>query len=717
MKRLKNVSVIIVVTLILSICLVPNVFAEELVNETNNVASFETIEDTEVTTTDDKEVTNNGTTTEAKANNDIAMANEVVTPVTTESNDDEETLKVAKIGDTEYATFDEALKSISNNSTIVLLDDISVDGIDLFRDTKKQNITVTIEGNNHNITFKNYGISLRYGNKLIFKNVNININGIGKTPAYAPNDFSWSWMTICAHPNSELTLINSNMTMNGQGTASNTHAIYFTGNNKLNLTNSTLIIKNYSQDALEWDGGDGGYNVNITNSTFISDHNRSGFTGTFYATIDNSKVDVINSTGNGSNGSNFIIKNGSIVNFNNNTDHGLSAGNLKIDNSTVNANDNGRNGIIFTGKGSFINSNVTITSTKGISYWNAGMRLMKANAELFIDKDSIIKITDNKVSGIFMDSNSHLTIENGANVLITRNIASQEKCTIKIDLAQSGGGIVVRSNAVAILSNSTQIYNNHAYHAGDDIFVEDGGKITFGNTGEGWRLDGDPDCTDSINGWYDDKADSRWEAHSENHTSDYIFKTDAGTYTGLLAIKAAHNNGKVIAHYISDEGKVLSDDTTLIDAVENEYKTEAKIIDKYTLIKVPENNQGKYTEKDINVYYVYKLTKGKVVAHYVDENGNKLADDVILEDILDKDYKTEKKDINGYIFISVEGNETGKFTEGTIEVTYTYTKAGTGETSGEITPPNTGVSTSNNNSLLVMLLTLISLVKFILMKY
>ena len=189
MKRLKNVSVIIVVTLILSICLVPNVFAEELVNETNNVASFETIEDTEVTTTDDKEVTNNGTTTEAKANNDIAMANEVVTPVTTESNDDEETLKVAKIGDTEYATFDEALKSISNNSTIVLLDDISVDGIDLFRDTKKQNITVTIEGNNHNITFKNYGISLRYGNKLIFKNVNININGIGKTLAYAPNDF------------------------------------------------------------------------------------------------------------------------------------------------------------------------------------------------------------------------------------------------------------------------------------------------------------------------------------------------------------------------------------------------------------------------------------------------------------------------------------------------------------------------------------------------
>lgn len=61
------------------------------------------------------------------------------------------------------------------------------------------------------------------------------------------------------------------------------------------------MIRNYPQDALEWDGGDGGYNVNITDSKFISDKNRSGFTGTFYATIKHSDVQVINSRGNGSN--------------------------------------------------------------------------------------------------------------------------------------------------------------------------------------------------------------------------------------------------------------------------------------------------------------------------------------------------------------------------------------------------------------------------------
>ena len=123
------------------------------------------------------------------------------------------------------------------------------------------------------------------------------MNGIGSTPYTA----EWNWMTICASKNASLTLDNASLSMDGTGTASKTHAIYFCSNNKLNIKNgSNLTIKNYQQDALEWDGGDGGYNVNISDgSTFVSDHNRSGFTGTFYATIDNSTVKVLNSAANG----------------------------------------------------------------------------------------------------------------------------------------------------------------------------------------------------------------------------------------------------------------------------------------------------------------------------------------------------------------------------------------------------------------------------------
>ncbi len=437
---------------------------------------------------------------------------------------------VAQIGEMQYETLDKAIAAAEDGDTIELLADCTTEGLNLSKN-------LTISGA-YTVTFTKYGIAL-WGNSLTFKDCTVIMNDVGSTPYTA----EWNWMTICASRNASLTLDNVTMTMDGAN-AGNKHAIYFCSNNKLNLINcSSLTIKNYQQDALEWDGGDGGYNVNITDSTFISDHNRSGFTGTFYATIDNGTVEVINSTGNGSNGSHFIIKNNSIVNFSDNVDHGLSAGNLSVTNSTITANNNGRTGIIFTGKGNFENSVVTITGTKGISYWNAGMRLYTANSTAKIDKDCTFQITDNLVTGIFMDASSQLTIEEGANVLITRNHAEQKNCSIEQALARSGGGIVVRSGAVATLSNSTEIYNNHAALAGDDIYNE--GTITFGAAGEGWALDGEPDCTDDIDGWYDDSADNRWEAHEEkienNHVVKFpVAKEESAVVTTKQALKAAH---------------------------------------------------------------------------------------------------------------------------------------------------------------------------------
>lgn len=93
-------------------------------------------------------------------------------------------------------------------------------------------------------------------------------------------------------------------------------------------------------------------------------------------TVDDSTVKVLNSTGNGSNGSHFDIKNGSDVEFSNNGVHGLSAGNLNIEDSTVTANNNGYNGIILTGKGT-IKIPLSPSPAPRATYWNAGLRLLK----------------------------------------------------------------------------------------------------------------------------------------------------------------------------------------------------------------------------------------------------------------------------------------------------------------------------------------------------
>lgn len=435
---------------------------------------------------------------------------------------------VARVGDVEYATFDEAFAAAADGQTITLLADATTRGLNVSKD-------VTVDGGGHTLTFVEKGIAL-WGKSLALKNVAATMAGIGSTPYTA----EWGWMTICASKNASITLDNAKLSMDGAGTGNNTHAIYLTGNNKLNLQNgSVLTVKNYKQDALEWDGGDGGYNLNVTGgSKLVSDHNRSGLTGTFYATVDASTVDVINSTGNGSNGSHFDIRNGSSVTFSGNADHGLSAGNLSISNSTVTAENNGRNGIIFTGKGAFKAATVNVSGTKGKSYWNAGIRLFKANAALTVDAASKVSITDNQVTGLFLDGGASATFADGAALTVTGNDASQANCATEKDLARCGGGIVVREGASLVLPAAAQVNNNRATLAGDDVYVEEGGSLDLSAANAGTELNAFDGCAHAIDAWYDDSADARWSADAAE--KNHVVPVAAGEHAGVVALKAAH---------------------------------------------------------------------------------------------------------------------------------------------------------------------------------
>ena len=463
---------------------------------------------------------------------------------------------VARIDETgsEYNTFDEAVAAAKNGETVTLLADAETAGLNLSKD-------LTIDGGGNALKFTDKGIALR-GKALTFKNVTVSMIGIGSTPYTA----EWNWMSVGASKDASLTLDGATLTMDGTGTPrgqSQTHAIYFCSNNKLNLKNgSSLTIKNYSQDALEWDGGDGGYNVNIEGgSTYTSDHCRSGFAGTFVVTVDNSKVNVVNSTGNGSNGSHFNIKNDSTVDFSGNGGHGLSAGDLTIDHSTVTANNNAYNGIIFTGKGEFKSANVQISRTKGALYWNAGMRLLKpkdeslSHATLNVDAASTVSITENKVTGLFLDAGAQATFAEGAKLTITGNDASQENCSTKKDAAQMGGGVMVRSKASLSLPASARIDNNHAALAGDDLCAEQGAKISFGKTVEGDTLTAFNGCGDAITGWFDDSKDARWCAHWTDNTPWHVDAVEARSYETPVALKAAH--GVTAAHAEIAGTKVL----------------------------------------------------------------------------------------------------------------------------------------------------------------
>lgn len=591
----------------------------------------------------------------------IAMVAMVMTMIPTVAFADGDA--VAKIGTAEYNTLDAAVTAAKDGDTIEVLKDASTNGFNL-----DKNITIVGKNSKPTIIFKDKGIAL-WGKSLTFKDCKVVMEGIGSTPY----DAEWKWMAICASKDASLTLDNVTMTMDGDGTASNTHAIYFCSNNKLNIQNgSKLTIKNYAQDALEWNGGDGGYNVNIIDSTFVSDKNRSGFTGTFVATIKNSKVDVINSTGNGSNGSHFEITN-STVNFNDNGAHGLSAGRLVIDNSTVNGNNNGANGIhvgsILTIKN---NSKVTATGNKCTisSQWTIPGAVYVANAagnESTIDKTSKVTIEDNQGSGILLKSGT-LKVEEGTDLSIMRNKAE------KLEL---GGGVYAMAGTSLYLPEGVKLYNNHAAKAGDDIYAVDNAVVVFPKVGSNWSLDGEPDCTDKITGWFDDSENARWKAHGNDPSKYHYVITVAGEYkaeSAPIALKAAHGltNATVEKEWKLDDGGKATDKVT-VTLLQNgkEYET----------VDLSKENEWTHTFNNLNDSSEWtveeKAVEGFTASVNKSENENSIIFVITNDDnkpiVDDNDNPVVDDDNNN---TAIDGNESPATTENNKEVAEDGTKTG-----------------------------------------
>ena len=194
-------------------------------------------------------------------------------------------------------------------------------------------------------------------------------------------------------------------------------------------------------------------------------------------------------------------------------------------------------------------ANVTANHNGAHGIYNQVMGDLKQGAFL-IESGANVTANYNTVSGIV---NCNLfTVEKSANLQVEYNsncgIQNDEHATLNL-LAGSvrynhagsvGGGLV--NSGTAILSDDVELYNNHARLSGDDIYNADGATITFGDTGKGWTLDGEPDCYDFITGWYDDSETTRWNAHGDEADLHMVLVAPVNSYTGPLSLKAAHGS-------------------------------------------------------------------------------------------------------------------------------------------------------------------------------
>ena len=547
------------------------------------------------------------TIVEESINNETEVVNnETTKEIILASGEDVKTY-VAQIGETKYETLDEAVKNVQDGEEIILLDNCNLTAL------LNKNLTFTGNGT---ITINNYTLN-GYKKDLTLKGKNVKLHWT--------NGEKGNWLML-ATSGSIKVLDGATMIMEFNSKTTGTkNALYMNSGSSIVVDNaSTFKIIGHETKGITGEGiqldKTGKSTIKVTNgSTFIIDGTNRGYVNSPVIYVENSAFKVINCTNNGSNGGKFTAINSNIT-FENNNALGLSAHELTVKNSTLNLNNNGYSGL-FIGK----SENPSLVDGKSKVYINGNNKIAYRYGAFWIgssikfEKGAILEVNNNKANGIRVSTvkvgysgvaNGELLIEEGVKVSIQNNEAFYG-----LDEDNFGGGI--NATGKVVLPKDAKIYNNHATNGGDDIYVTGKGSIDFGKTGTDWTLNGgkkdktgeSKDCTDKIDGWYDDSKNSRWNAHDKENK--HVDEIPANAYEGTLSIKAAHGiYGKLIVRYVDTKGNVLSKELTSTEKVDTEYTTIEKEFEDYSLTDVQGETKGKYIDGTITVTYIYEFTGG-----------------------------------------------------------------------------------------------------------
>lgn len=589
----------VLLSLVAFLMIFNTVFAEEV----------EILENQESTTIVEGTINNEENTAEV-------INNEATKEIVLAANEDVKTY-VAKIGNTNYETLDEAINNASNSDTIELLDDTTLTVGEI-----KKGQTVTIKGNGFKITVPRQNseegyLAIRgtlnlYNTKMYFT----------RTATEATN-----WSTYLG-AGSFFNLYNSELVYENIGIYADAVATINLDKSKMALSNmkytammsdgafSVLNIKNKSEFTISNPmdiNGITGFNINVDNSTLnIKDCKRQGMVYGSLKLTNHAKANFINCT----TGINLYNTNEVTVDGTSELYMSKCAERAIISQSRYTALIVKKGGKLTVTESGYAwkktdDESIHYASkgviTMGILGWlenRQKLYIYRGKAVLNFEDGAIVNITNNYVRGItFSGANAYI----GNTTTITNN--GGERVAV-------GGGIYNLFGNMTI-SKDAKIYNNHAANGGDDIYVTGKGSIDFGKTGTDWTLNGgkkdktgeSKDCTDKIDGWYDDSKNSRWNAHDKENK--HVDEIPANAYEGTLSIKAAHGiYGKLIVRYVDTKGNVLNKELTYSEKVDTEYATIEKEFEDYSLVKVDGETKGKYIDGTITVTYIYEFTSG-----------------------------------------------------------------------------------------------------------
>ena len=460
---------------------------------------------------------------------------------------------VAKIGTTEYATIDAAIDAANAGDTIVLLDDVKA--------TKTFYKSLTFTGG-HALSMDCYG--WRYSGDLVFDGADFVINTDAASPV-ANNGEAGKWFTMVLS-GSITAKNNANVKFSFDSACGTNCAIYAGARGvRINVEKASSFIifgkntRGVSGQGIQLDST-ANTGIFVTGgSQFLIEGTNRGYVNSPEIYVEDSTFTVQYCTANGSNGGKFTAVN-SKINYMFNRGHGLSATILDISKGSVlNCTGNGYYGVTVSSMVTMDGTSSLTANENGWGYTGGGFRLASSQGKGNFAAGGTVTVCSNDRNGV--ENYGALTFADGVKMTVTGNYEPNNgggiyngpagvltlpanAVVMRNEAGLNGGGICNKGELVA--PASVKLYNNHAGTAGDDIWSNN--AITFGRTGEGWKLDGLPDCygeIHAIDGWYEDGENAqglRWNADALAEADRYIHWYDCGTYQDTtIALKAAHD--------------------------------------------------------------------------------------------------------------------------------------------------------------------------------
>ena len=504
----------------------------------------------------------------------------------------------AKIGGTEYETLDAAINAAQDGATIEIGQDITVEEGGLAF-VEKGALTIKGAGESKpTITLNSLGMWLNKTN-VTFENIKIVEESVTNNPADSGG-------TANLVSNSNFTLKNASLELNGPGNKTGGSGMYLYQESNLYVTNGSKVeISGFNGNRASGIYADNSEyedmpnrNIQVTgrSSITITDCDWHGMTiNPIDILIDGySKIDI-SDCGNVKYGGGLGCYYGGvtisdhsslITNDNRGSGWGVFANGMSIDStSSLSACDNTGHGAVLAAK-SNISSGATVTLNKNMG---SGLRVY-TGSDYWYGNVPIEEGADFTASG-----NEH-----GIEILGGGVLDMQDGIVTNNHSSSYGGGLYNRGGDAKI-SGKAAIYNNHADTAGDDIYnctyttkknVSYEPSLTLSPVGENWVLD---DCGDPIVGWYQDGSEmltdtarKRWngDAADENYYADeYTVGKEA--VSDALALKAAHGKFCNVTYEVT--GDIPS------DAGDPPAPAKVKMSGSYTVAPAQTTSQSRYT--------------------------------------------------------------------------------------------------------------------------